>query len=153
MPHSHLNAILHLLNAHDLLEQRLSGDLGAIHGLSLREALLLLHLQEAPARKLSRVDLSRRMYSSASTITRMVAPLEKIGLVSRQSDPRDARLAFVVLTRSGSTKAREVRDTLSRFAGSAFLNQWTDQEVATLTTLIGRLTANTPGDLTRHSPS
>ena len=41
----------------------------------------------------------------------MAAPMEKLGLVDRQSDSRDARLAFVVLTKTG---AKRVKETLGR---------------------------------------
>ena len=93
-----LTAVMHLLLAYGRLEERFSGELGAVHGLALKEALLLMHLVRAPRERLSRIDLAKRLNASPSTITRMAIPLEKLGLIGREADARDARLAYVVFT-------------------------------------------------------
>ncbi|MEO5698298.1 MAG: hypothetical protein ABIQ60_14325, partial [Burkholderiaceae bacterium] len=80
-------------------------------------------------------------------VTRMAAPMEKTGLVSRQPDARDARMAYVALTDSGLTLVGEVRQTLERQAAAYFRDRWSDDDVATLERLLARLTANQPGDL------
>jgi DNA-binding MarR family transcriptional regulator len=56
---------------------------------------------------------------SASGVTRSLLPLEKIGLVRRQSDPRDARVGYASVTAAGSelvTNATVVVDNVSRNA-------------------------------------
>ena len=111
MTQSSLNAILHLFQVQVRLEDRFSGALGGVHGLGLKEALLLMHLSQAPLRRLTRVDLAKRLHISASTVTRMAVPMEKLGLVARQPDPRDARLAYVVLTESGQAIVTDARAT------------------------------------------
>jgi DNA-binding MarR family transcriptional regulator len=141
-------AATRLLQAHDRLEQRLAGDLGAFHGLALKEALLLIHLDRAPQARLSRVDLAKRLSASPSTVTRLALPLEKRGLVGRASDPRDARLAYVTLTPSGRQLAGESRDTIARLSVKAFSDRWTEDEVLGLGDLLGRLTASEQGELT-----
>lgn len=142
-----LTPTLHLLRAASLIEERLSGPLSAIHGLAMNEVLLLLHLANAPQNRLPRVELSRRLHVSASTVTRMAAPLEKIGLLAREADARDARLAFVVLTPTGQTRIAEVRTTLKDQAARLFQDRWEDSEITDLATLLGRLIAHAPGDL------
>ena len=147
MSNPSLAAVLHLLRAHARLEERFSAELGAIHGLSLKEVLLLMHLQRAPRERLSRIDLAKRLNASASTITRMAAPLEKLGLVAREADVRDARLAYVVLTEAGKELAANASATLERMAAEAFRDRWTDQEIVRLADLLGRMTAGQPGNL------
>lgn len=118
-----------------------------MHGLSLNELMLLMHLDQSAGGKLRRVDLAERLDLSQSSVTRMVAPMEKIGLVERADDPRDARVAYVVLTRAGRRLAREGTTTLGEMASSLFADRWTDQELKTLGDLLGRLTAALPGQL------
>ena len=139
--------VINLLRAQALIQERFSGELGSVHGLALNEALLLMHLEKAPLRRLTRVDLAKRLHASPSTVTRMAAPMEKIGLVARQVDPRDARLAYVVLTEAGLTLVGDVRKTLERRSAELFRDRWSDAEVASLAKLLGRLTAGELGDL------
>jgi DNA-binding MarR family transcriptional regulator len=140
-------AIAHLLRAHTVVEERLSGELSAVHGLSLKELLLLMFLEKAPAGRLSRVELARCMHTSASTITRQAAPLEKRGLVGRDVDPRDARLSYVVLTPTGQQLVEDARATFERSSSTFFRDRWTEEEIASLSELLGRLTVSLPGSL------
>lgn len=140
-------AVINLLRAQALLQERFAGELGSVHGLALNEALLLMHLEKAPLRRLSRVDLAKRLHASPSTVTRMAAPMEKTGLISRQSDPRDARLAYVVLTEAGLTLVGDVRKTLERRSVELFHDRWSETEIATLGKMLGRLTAGELGNL------
>jgi len=107
----------------------------------VNEFLLMLHLERAAAHRLSRVDLAKRMHVSASTITRMAAPMEKIGLVDRQVDDRDARLVFVVATQAGRAKLSEALSTFSKRAGYLFSDRWEDDEVDQFAAMLRRLIA------------
>lgn len=143
-----LKNTLRLLQSADQIRARLSGDFSSVHGLSVNEVFLLMHLEQAPLHRLSRVELAKRMHVSASTVTRMAAPLEKIGVLRRQADTRDARLAFVVLTPSGIEKLGEARATFAKQAGYVFRDRWTDEDLRQLSELLHRLIADAPGDLT-----
>jgi DNA-binding MarR family transcriptional regulator len=140
-------AVINLMRAQALLQERFAGELGSVHGLALNEALLLMHLEKAPLRRLTRVDLAKRLHASPSTVTRMAAPMEKTGLISRQSDPRDARLAYVVLTEAGLTLVGDVRKTIERRSAELFRDRWSDSEIASLAKMLGRLTAGELGNL------
>jgi DNA-binding MarR family transcriptional regulator len=99
------------------ISRRLDGALGAHHGISFADYQLLLQLQRAPGSRLRRVDLADKLGLTASGVTRSLLPLEKIGLVDRQSDPRDARVGYAILTPAGSelvTNATTVVDNVSR---------------------------------------
>lgn len=143
-----LTNTLRLLQSADQIKARLSGDFASVHGLSVNEVFLLMHLEQAPLNRLSRVELAKRMHVSASTVTRMAAPLEKIGVVARQTDERDARLAFVVLTESGLEKVHEARVTFTKQAGYVFRDRWTEGDLEQLSGLLHRLIADAPGNLT-----
>ncbi|NVN87584.1 MAG: MarR family transcriptional regulator [Rhodopseudomonas sp.] len=139
--------MLRLLRAQSVLEARLSPELGSVHGLGLNELLLLMQLGRAPLHRLRRVDLAARLNTSQSTITRMTAPLEKTGLVKRESDPRDSRVGYVALTKTGRTRVAETEITLQRMAEEIFRDRWSDKDIATLAGLLGRFTATLPGDI------
>jgi DNA-binding MarR family transcriptional regulator len=147
MKNESFSAFINLLRVNALLEERFAGELASIHGVDINEAMLLLYLERAPLNRLTRVDLAKRLHLSASTVTRMAMPLEKTGLVTRQSDPRDARLAYVALTPAGQALVAEVRATLEFRSADFFRDRWTSEEVATLASLLGRLTANEPGEI------
>lgn len=137
-------AAAQLIRAHAELEERFSGALGAIHGLSLTEAMLLLHVAQAEGRRLSRIDLAKRLSISPSSVTRLTAPMEKRGLVGRESNPRDARYAYVVLTDAGQRAITDASATLERASARMFENLWSPAEIATLTQLLGRLSLGYP---------
>ena len=141
------SAVLRLLGANARLEERFTNGLGSLHGLALKEVLLLMHLAQAPRRRLSRIDLAKQLYVSPSTVTRMAAPLEKLGMVGREADPRDARLAYVVLTEAGQELVANARASLEIMAADIFRDRWTKAEIASLAELLGRLTAGQPGEL------
>ena len=50
-----------------------------------------------------RIDLAQKLGLTASGITRLVAPMEKIGLVEKEANPRDARVSLVKITKAGET--------------------------------------------------
>jgi len=139
---------LRLLQSADELRARLSGEFSAVHGISVNEFFMLLHLKKAPRNRLARVELAKRMHVSASTVTRMAAPMEKTGLLGREVDERDARLAFVVLTDSGQTKLAEATETFAKQAGYLFQDRWSQDELERLSELLLRLVAGTPANLT-----
>ena len=139
--------VLSLIRAQSHLQNRFAAELGGIHGLSVNELMLLMHLHQAAGGRLRRVDLAERLDLSQSSVTRMVAPMEKLGWVARAEDPRDARVGYVVLTAAGRRLAHEGASTLAQLSVSLFGDHWTGKELETLSRLLGRLTANLPGRL------
>jgi DNA-binding MarR family transcriptional regulator len=93
---------LRLARAASSLTRRFDSALGNHHGISFADYQLLRHLARAPEGRLRRVDLADRLGVTASGVTRSLLPLEKIGLVGRQSDPRDARVGYAVITAAGA---------------------------------------------------
>jgi len=142
-----LNAVLRLIRAQSHLQNRFAAELGGVHGLSVNELMLLMHLDQAAGGRLRRVDLAERLDLSQSGVTRMLAPMEKVGWVDRAEDPRDGRVGYVMLTPTGRRLAKDGAKTLAQQASTLFGDLWTDKELDTLARLVGRLTINLPGAL------
>ena len=132
-----------LLQAADDFRAGLAGEFAAVHGISVNEFMMMLHLERSAANRLSRVDLAKRMHVSASTITRMAAPMEKLGLVDREVDGRDARLVYVVATDAGRKKLTETLATFSKRAGYLFNDRWDDEEIVQFAAMLRRLIGGT----------
>ena len=143
MTDTYTSNALRLLQVADDFRAGLSGEFSAVHGISVNEFLMLLHLERSASNRLSRVELAKRMHVSASTITRMAAPMEKIGLVDRETDQRDARLVFVVATEAGREKLSEALATFSKRAGYLFEDRLENQEVDQFASMLRRLIAGT----------
>lgn len=148
MENIHVMNTLRVLQSADVIKARISGEFSSIHGLSMNEFLLMLHLDQAPLNRLSRVELAKRMHLSASTVTRMAAPMEKVGLLDRQAHERDARSTFVVLTETGRTRLNEARETFAKHAGYIFGDRWSAEELDRFSGLLHRLVAGSSASLT-----
>lgn len=86
------------------------------HGINLNNFMILFHLQGAPDKKLRRIDLAEKIGLTASGVTRMLKPMEKIGLIKREADARDARVSYVKLAGSGE---RVLTDAMTSAEGTA----------------------------------
>jgi DNA-binding MarR family transcriptional regulator len=76
-------------------------------GLGLAEFMVLFYLNEAPGGKLRRVDLAEQLGLTASGITRLLLPMEKIGLVKRDADKNDARVSYAAIAPGGKRTLEE----------------------------------------------
>lgn len=104
--------MIQLYNLQAALQKRLTTDL-SVHGISLTEYLVLRHLEGAPGKKMRRVDLAQAVGLTPSGVTRLLNPMEKIGLVSKEAGPRDARVSLVTLGPGGETIYRESKITFA----------------------------------------
>ena len=139
---TNLNIVLDLARARTLVVRSLDQPLGGHHGLGLNDLAVLLELKAAPSQTLRRVELARRLAVTTSGIARQLAPLERIGLVTRESNPADARLALVVLTARGAEVADEAAATGEEAAREALARLWSPEERAALGGLLGRAAAD-----------
>jgi DNA-binding MarR family transcriptional regulator len=113
-----LHEFLSIRRAIALWESRADAELGAVHGLGLSDFAALHHLAEAPGNRLRRVDLARRLALTPSGVTRLLAPLERRGIVSREQDGDDARATHAVLTKSGKALVKDATATATAIAES-----------------------------------
>jgi len=110
----------------------------SVHGISFTEFCILHRLHEAPQQRLSRIELAGAVSLSASGITRLLQPMEKIHLVEKALNPRDARVSLVQLTDTGQQIYSEAAQTCHFFA-SQFLAPLTSRQQETLSELLLRL--------------
>ncbi|MFE2536044.1 MarR family winged helix-turn-helix transcriptional regulator [Streptomyces sp. NPDC059371] len=134
-----LDAVLRLVRAQAALVKRFDASLGGLHGVSLADFTMLLRLSEAPGDRMRRVDLAEALGLTASGVTRGLVPLERIGLVRRDPDARDARVAYAALTETGRERLAEMLVTAEQVAEEVFAEPaWTKEETARLAGLLGR---------------
>jgi DNA-binding MarR family transcriptional regulator len=139
---TNLELVLDLSRARTLVLRDVDHPLGSHHGLGLNDLAVLLELKRAPGQKLRRVELAHRLAVTTSGIARQLAPLERIGLVTRESNPTDARLALVVLTPRGAEVADEAGATAEEAAGTALRKLWSREETVALGALLARAGAD-----------
>lgn len=83
----------------------------SVHGLGFSDFMILHILSNSSDHKIRRIDLAEKTGLTASGITRLLNPLEKIGLVSREANERDARVSYVVITDTGQSVFQEAKKT------------------------------------------
>ncbi|AZA82283.1 MarR family transcriptional regulator [Chryseobacterium lactis] len=83
----------------------------SVHGLGFNDFVILYILSSSSESKMRRIDLAEKIGLTASGITRLLNPLEKIGLVSREVNERDARVSYVVITPTGKKIFEEAKTT------------------------------------------
>jgi DNA-binding MarR family transcriptional regulator len=99
-----------------LWEARVDAELGGAHGLGLSDFAALHHLAGAPGGRLRRVDLARRLALTPSGVTRLLAPLERRAIVTREQDGSDARATYAVLTPAGEALMKDATSTATAIA-------------------------------------
>ncbi|WP_052850509.1 MarR family winged helix-turn-helix transcriptional regulator [Streptomyces avicenniae] len=135
-----LDASLRLVRAQTALVKRFDASLGRLHGVSLADFTALLRLSLAPGGRMRRVDLAEALGLTASGVTRGLAPLERIGLVTRETDARDARVAYAVLTPTGRDRLADMLITAGQVSAEIFAAPpWDAQDIGTLSALLTRL--------------
>lgn len=129
---------LRLARAATAMTRRFDSGLGNHHGISFADYQLLRQLTRAPGGKLRRVDLADRLGLTASGVTRSLLPLEKIGLVGRQSDPRDARVGYATITEAGAALVANA-DTLVDQIAAELLGVPPPAHTGAMSALLGQI--------------
>lgn len=119
------------------------------HELSLNEYEVLLQLWLADERRLRRVDLAQRLLLTQGGITRLLAGLERAGLVERVPCPDDGRVAYAHLTAAGGRRLEAARENHLAEVERLFADRFSEAELGTLATLLSRL----PPDAAQSSKS
>jgi DNA-binding MarR family transcriptional regulator len=86
------------------LTRRLDSCLG---GLGFNEFIILYNLSLSESHKMRRIDLAEKIGLTASGVTRLLLPMEKIGLIKREANEHDGRVSYVVLAPGGKAKLAE----------------------------------------------
>jgi DNA-binding MarR family transcriptional regulator len=111
---------------------------------------MLFHLVTEGPRRAG--ELAAAAHVDASTASRQIDQLVRMGLVERQADPDDGRATRLVATDAGRQVHAEVRASRERMLADV-LADWSGEDVDRLAGLLGRLnddmTARLPDLVTR----
>lgn len=113
-----MQLVLTLSTLHGQLIKKIDRRLNS-HGISFTEYLVLHHLHGAKSQTMRRIDLAESVGLSASGVTRLLNPMEKIGLVAKELSPRDARVSLVRLSAAGQVCYRDATVTFEEGAATA----------------------------------
>ena len=139
IPQASLDAWARLLRTHASTTRELNARLQAEHGLTLNDYEALLVLSHAQDGAMRRIDLANELVLTPSGVTRLLDGLEESGCVCKRSCSTDARVSYAVLTPEGRRKLDEASDSHLAAVAELFRERFSDEEVATLGELLGRL--------------
>jgi DNA-binding MarR family transcriptional regulator len=108
------------------------------HGIGFSDFVLMRALAGAPGGRMRRSELASALGVTPSGVARQVRPLERMGLIDRESNPRDARLALVVLTDTGARVLEETTTSAEQRANLTVERIWDERELTQLVELLGR---------------
>jgi DNA-binding MarR family transcriptional regulator len=109
-----------------------------IHGISFTEYLVLHQLCNAPETVMSRIELAESVNLSASGVTRLLRPMEKIHLVRKARNNRDARYSLVTPTEAGMQLYQHAAVTVQQSADS-LAQPLTGRQVTNLVELLEKI--------------
>ncbi|MDD2565248.1 MAG: MarR family winged helix-turn-helix transcriptional regulator [Candidatus Gracilibacteria bacterium] len=115
-----LGFFINLSKTQTILSRKLDSSLG---GISFMEFIILLNLSLSQDNKLRRIDLAGKIGLTASGVTRILLPMEKIGLVSREINENDARVSYVILAAGGKMKLEEAMERAELLVGDIIPNE------------------------------
>lgn len=129
-------SLIELVRIQSLIGRRFDTQL-SVHGLGFGDFIILHHLANSAEGRLRRVDLAELIGVTASGVTRMLAPMEKMGLVTRDTNERDARVSFVVLAPAGKRLFKDSVATMNTIAN--LFNESDLRQLDKLTAILNKL--------------
>ena len=108
-----LELILSISSLHSQIFKRIEGSL-SLHGISFSEFIVMRQLSLVPNRTMRRIDLAEKVNMSASGVTRLLNPMEKLKIVQKEQSLRDARVSFVKLSDAGSELLNDAIKTMEQ---------------------------------------
>jgi len=130
-----LSFFISLSRIETVLSRRLDAKLG---GLGWSDFLILYALQSADGQRMRRVDLADTIGLTASGITRLLLPMEKIWLVRREAHDGDARVSYVALAPGGEQKLSEALSRAEEFC-SDIIHTAESEEVSRANNIIAKM--------------
>jgi len=114
-----MNLALTLAALNTLLTKRIDSPL-SYHGISFTEFMVMHHLNNAANQCMRRIDLAEKIGLTASGVTRLLLPMEKIGLIQKEKNPRDARVSLVKLCDAGNVILADASNTFEQSTQKLF---------------------------------
>jgi DNA-binding MarR family transcriptional regulator len=138
-PATELVAFARLMRAQTLLRRELEAEVLTPRGLTFNDFEALLHLSKAFETRLRRVDLVEALMLTPSGVTRLLDGLQEAGLVENVQCDDDARVTWARLTQEGVETVQCVGATHTARLRSLFRDTLSEDEVAQLSDLLGKL--------------
>ncbi|MCC6339427.1 MAG: MarR family transcriptional regulator [Acidimicrobiia bacterium] len=127
------------MTGHARIAATLDRELQDERGLSLSSYEVLVHLSEAPDRRLRMNELAGKASLSRSGLTRLVDRLQADGLVDRQGCPEDRRGSYAELTSAGERVLEEAWPVHVRGVREHFVGRLSADEITVLGAALRRL--------------
>ena len=108
-----LKLFISLSKTQTILNNRFDRSLG---GISFNEFLILFFLSQAEGKKMRRIDIANKIGFTASGVTRLLFPMEKVHLIKNGPVEQDARVRFVQLAAGGKEKLNDAMTRLEELA-------------------------------------
>lgn len=108
-----LRFLLTLAKTQTILSRKFDRGMG--NGLGFNDFLILFNLYQAKNKTMRRIELAEKLGITASGVTRLLLPMEKIGLVVSGEIVSDARVKTVSVSKSGEEKMLEAKERLDLF--------------------------------------
>ena len=134
-----LVAFARLMRAQTILRRELEAEVLTPRGLTFNDFEALLHLSKADESRLRRVDLVELLMLTPSGVTRLLDGLQEAGLVENVQCHDDARVTWARLTQEGTETVACVGATHTQRLRSLLRDTLTEDEVAQLSELLGKL--------------
>jgi len=128
-----------LMRAHAVLRRELAAEVLTPRGLTINDFETLYHLYRADEQRLRRIDLVNLLMLTPSGVTRLLEGLEADGLIENVHCESDARVTWSQLTGTGRETLEAVGVEHAELLRSLFRGTLTEDEVALLAELLGRL--------------
>ena len=108
----------------------------SLWGIWFNDFIVLYYLNQSIDKKLRRIDLAEKVWLTASGVTRLLLPMEKIWLVSKEVNQFDARVSYVVLAKWWETKLEEAMERINFVLAEIMRNSLKSELEKTTTLLI-----------------
>jgi DNA-binding MarR family transcriptional regulator len=134
-----LEAWQRLLRVACSVHARLDADLREMHNLTLSDYDVLVQLRDSDDGALRMSDLSRLTLLTRSGMTRLIDGLVRDGYVVRRPCPKDARVAWAVITDAGRERLAVAR--IDHHAGirRVFADHFNEHEADQLADLLAKI--------------
>ena len=134
-----LRLLMNIAKVQSLLSRRF--DSLSAHGISFNDFMILYLLNQVPGGKMRRTDLADKIGLTSSGVTRMLVPMEKIGLVQRETNTRDARVSYAAITETGKGILQDALVT-AVFKAKEIIPPASVKQLAVLSELLAELGGN-----------
>lgn len=144
MSREHLEAFVGFLAAHAHLVRQINRQLQDAGLITMEVYDILIALECAPEQRVRMTELAELSLLSPSGITRLIDRLERLGYVRRESNAKDRRSTFAVLTPLGQETREQAWPIHRQILVDTWETKLTEDEAMVLTGLMRKFVVKLP---------